>query len=155
MLVKQSFLVLISCGISACISNVEQVSDPEFAASSTGSDCIFEGTIRDYRILDESNLLVTASARRQYHIELTRRAYGLKSSWHIGFTSPGSRICGGFSEIIVDDSFGPEAIRIRSIHRLSPEEYENMLIRFGKKEPEIEQTREPEEIEGAEVEELD
>ncbi len=122
---------------------------------STGPDCIFEGTIRDYRVLDESNLVVTASASRKYHIELSRRAYGLKSTWAIGFSSPGSRICAGFSDIVVDDSFGPEAIRINKIRRLSPDEYEDILIRFGKKEPEIEQPREPEEVKGAEVEELD
>ena len=119
------------------------------------SDCIFEGTIRDYRVLDESNLVVTASASRKYHIELSRRAYGLDSSWAIGFSSPGGSICAGFSEIVVDDSFGPEAIRINKIRRLSPDGYEDMLIRFGKKKPELEQPREPEEVKGAEVEELD
>jgi hypothetical protein len=38
---------------------------------------------------------------------------------------------------------------------LTPEDEEDLLIRFGKKEPEIEQPRQPEEVEGAEVEELD
>ena len=123
---------------------------------STGPDCIFEGTIRDYRVLDESNLVVTASASRKYHIELTRGAYGLNSSWAIGFSSRGSsRICGGYSDIVVDDSFGPEAIRINKIRRLTQDEYEDIMIRFGKMEPEIEQPREPEEVKGAEVEELD
>ena len=137
------------------MSQVERPSEPESGSSRSGSDCIFEGTIRDYRVLDESNLVVTASSRRNYHIELTRPAYGLKSTWHIRFSSPFSQICAGVSEIIVDDSYGPEAVRIRSIRRLSPEEYEDMLIRYGKRKPGIEQPREPEEVEGAEVEELD
>jgi len=154
--VKQLFIIGLSSGLLACASPGEAPSSDDFEVSSDGSDCIFEGTIRDYRVLDESNLIVTASGRQKYHIELNRPAYGLVSTWQIGFSSRGSsRICPGFSELIVDDSFGPEAIRIRSIRKLVPEEYEDLLIRYGKKEPEVEQTREPEEVEGAEVEELD
>ena len=48
-----------------------------------------------------------------------------------------------------------ESIRIASIRELSPEDHEDLLIQFGKKEPEIEQTPVPQEVEGAEVEELD
>jgi len=57
--------------------------------------------------------------------------------------------------MIVDNSFGPEAVRIRSIRSLVPEEYEDLLIRYGKQKPEIEHTLEPAEVQGAEVEELD
>jgi hypothetical protein len=51
--------------------------------------------------------------------------------------------------------FDGESIRITSIRELTPEEEEDLLIRFGKKEPEIKQTPAPHEVEGAEVEELD
>ncbi len=59
------------------------------------------------------------------------------------------------AEVIVDDGFGPERINIRSIRQLSPEDLDDLLIRFGKKKPEIEQTPATEDVEGAEVEELD
>ncbi len=59
------------------------------------------------------------------------------------------------AEVIVDDGFGPERINIRSIRQLSPEDLDDLLIRFGKKEPEIEQAPATEDVEGAEVEELD
>jgi hypothetical protein len=155
MTIKQSFIILTSCVLGACASTGEGPAQDYGEGSSGSSDCIFEGTIRDYRVLNESNLVVTAAGKRKYHVELTRRAHGLSSSWHIGFSSPTSRICPGFSEVIVDDSFGPEAIRISSVRRLSPEEYEELLIRFGKMKPEIEQTPESQAVEGAEVEELD
>jgi len=155
MLIKQLFIFALSGSLLACAGAGKAPSSDDFEPSSGGSDCIFEGTIRDYRVLDESNLIVTASGSKKYHIELTRPAHGLRSTWQIGFSSPGRRICSGFSELIADDSFGPEAIRIRSIRRLVPEEYEDLLIRYGVKKPEIEQAREPEEVEGAEVEELD
>lgn len=154
-MLKQYIIVLFSCGLVACATSENGSSSNEFEGSESGSDCIFEGTIRDYRVLNDSNLLVSASGTRKYHIELTRRAYGLSTTWKIAFRPQGSRICPGFSEIVVDGNFGPESIRIRSIRRLVPEEYEDLLIRYGKKKPEVEQTREPEEIQGAEVEELD
>ena len=156
--INQLLILLFSSVLVACAATPDT---PETAVDdgfSSGSDCIFEGTIRDYTVLDESNLVVTASARRKYHIELFRRAFGLRSSWHIGFTSPTSRICPGFSEIIVDDNFGPEAIRISRIRALSPEEYEDLLIRYGKKEPELVENpanKDVEDVSGAEVEELD
>jgi hypothetical protein len=50
---------------------------------------------------------------------------------------------------------GLESIGIQSLRQLSTEEHEDLLIRFGKKEPEIKQAPAPREVDGAEVEELD
>ena len=152
---KQYITLLISCGLVACAASESGSKSTQFEGSESGSDCIFKGTIRDYRVLNDRNLLVSASSTRKYHIELTRSTYALDTTMKIAFRSQGSRICPGFSDIVVDGSLGPESIRIRSIRRLVPEEYEDFLIRYGKKEPEVEQTREPEEMQGAEVEELD
>jgi hypothetical protein len=57
--------------------------------------------------------------------------------------------------LIVDDGMGVDKIRIRSVRQLTPEEHDELLVRFGKKGPDVEQTPEPVPIEGAEVEELD
>ena len=108
--------------------------------------------------MDEQNLLVEATGRRTYHVVLRRKAYGLRSSMGIAFKSTSSRICEDFSEVVFnegmfDKSF--DSIRIRSIRLLEPEEEEHLLIQFGKKEPEIEQTPTPVDVKGAEVEELD
>lgn len=154
-MLKQLSIVVFSCCLVACAAAPEGAPRADRTNLPQGSDCIFEGTVRDYRVLDESNLVVTASARRKYHIELARRAYGLRSSWHIGFSSPTNSICAGFSELVVDGGFGPEGIRIRSIRALNDEELDALLVLFGKKEPEIEQTPAAEEVETAEVEELD
>jgi len=154
-MLKQWVMVLISCGLVACATSESDSTSGRFEGSESGSDCIFGGTIRDYRVLNESNLLVSATGTRKYHIELARPAFGLTTTWKIAFMPQGSRICPGFSEIVLDSNFGPESIRIRSIRRLVPEEYEDFLIRYEKKPPEVEQTREPEEMPGAEVEELD
>ena len=157
---KQLVVIFFSCVLVACASQDAEPSAQPYADESRRSNCISEGTIRDYTVLDDANLIVSASAKRKYHIQLQRRAFGLRSTWHIGFISSTGRICPGFSEIVVSDGFGGAAtardtIRIRSVQRLSAEEVDALLIRYGKKEPEIEQTPSPEPVEGAEVEELD
>ena len=86
---------------------------------------------------------------------LQRRAFGLRSSWGIAFNSPTGRICGGFGEVVFEGNPVPESIRIASVRQLTPEEEDDLLIRFGLKEPEIERMPAPTEVEGADIEELD
>jgi hypothetical protein len=106
-------------------------------------------------VLDDSNIVVSASASRKYHIVLTRRAFNLKSSWNIGFSSPTSRICGRFSEVVVDDTFGPERIRIESLRQISDEEYEDLRAAFDAGYERADRPLPQEDVAGAEVNELD
>ena len=58
--------------------------------------------------------------------------------------------------MVVGDSFGnKETIRISSIKEVGPDELNALLVQFGKKVPEVERTPAQEEVNGAEVEELD
>ena len=155
MVLKHIITLTISSLLLACASGNEPQNGAPYADKSGRSDCISQGSIRDYTVLDDANLIVSERPKRNYHVVLSRRAYGLRSSWKIGFISTTSRICAGFSEVLADDGFGPEKIRISSIRRLTPEDEEELLIRFGKIEPKNEQPRVPEDIDGAEVEELD
>ena len=150
-LLKQLVIALTLSLLVACAGTR---SDAE-RSDSRRSDCIYQPSIRGYTVLDESNLIVSASGRRQYHLALQRRAFGLRSNWAIGFKSPTGRICSGFSEVVFDGQFDGESIRIASIRELSAEEEEDLLIRYGKKEPEYEQTPVLEDVKGADVEELD
>lgn len=156
---KQYIIALSLCYLVACAAPGSGTESAVSDGAKSGTDCISESSIRDYTVLDESNLIVRESRSRAYHLELTRPLYGLRSSWQLGFRSPGGWICGGTSDIVADGAFGDSSfdrtVRIRSIRRMTPEYEEDLLIRFGKKEPEIEQPRQPEAIEGAEVEELD
>jgi hypothetical protein len=79
----------------------------------------------------------------------------LRSSTAIGFDSNTGRICSNFSDLVVHSSFGHEAIRITSVRRLTPEDEHDLLVRFGKKEPDYTEPRQTEQVDGAEVEELD
>jgi hypothetical protein len=121
-----------------------------------GHDCISQSTIRDYQVLDDRNLIVTAGAKRKYHVQLSRQAFGLRSNWKIGFRSPTGRICSGTGDVVVNDSFGSEeTIRISSIKAVEPDELNALLVQFGKKVPEVERAPAQEKVKGAEVEELD
>ena len=153
--IKHSVIAISLCTLVACASTEEGALEGSAGSESTGSDCISQGSIRNYTVLDNANLIVTQGASRKYHVELRRPAYGLRSSSTVGFVSQTSLICGRFSEVVVDDGFSLDKVRISSIQRLTPESEEDLLIRFGKIEPEYEQPRQPDEVAGAEVEELD
>ena len=153
--IKQLLIVCYSSSLVACATTGGDPGEVEYADESRGNDCISQMSIRDYQVLDESNLIVTGTARRKYHIVLSRRAFGLRSTWRIAFQTSSGQVCSAFSDLIVDDGMGVEKIRIRSVRQVTPEEHDDLLVRFGKKEPDVEQTPEPVPIEGAEVEELD
>ena len=155
MYLKHIVIFVISSILVSCAATDEAAYEAESAAETRRSDCILSGSIRDYRVLDDANLVVTEGAKRRYHVTLSRRAIGLRSSWQIGFRSSTGTICAGFGQLIVDGGVGPDSYRIDSIRQLTPEEYERLLVRFGEKEPETEQTPAPKDIGGAEVEELD
>ena len=155
MLYKHLVIALISSILLACAGTQDGPDGGERKATNPRSDCIFRSTIRGYSVLDESNLIVSGTGRHKYHVVLARRAYGLRSSWGIAFNSPTGSVCAGFSEVIFDGHLQNESIRIDSIRKLSPEDHEDLLIQYGKKKPEIEQTPAPREVKGAEVEELD
>jgi len=155
MVLKQIFIAVISSGLVACAGSAEPSLGDGPDTVSRRSDCISTRTIRDYRVLDDANLVVTANGNNKYHLTLRRRAVGLRSSWKIAFRSTSGRVCGGFDDILVDDGFGPESIRIAAITQMTPEEYDALLVRFGKKEPAVEQTPATKDVESAEVEELD
>lgn len=152
--IKQYFIVFISSGLVACAATPGEPVAATDVNIGRGSDCISEGTIRNYEVLDDANLIVTAGAKRHYHVKLVRRAMNLKGSWSIGFTSPTSRICPSFSELLVDDSFGPERIRIQSIQRLTDEQVEDLRYLFGKGDARPKEPPPPKPVDGAEVEEL-
>ncbi len=153
-MLKQFIIAFISCGLSACAAAPDPTAADYEEPEPRGSDCIFEGSIRDYRALDDRNLVVTSTGKQKYHMRLSRNAFGLSSAWGIGFVTQTGQICPG-SDLVVTNGFDPEAVRIYSIRAIDEQEYENLLIRHGEKVPEKVKTPPAGDIDGAEVEELD
>jgi hypothetical protein len=152
---KQLFTMFYLCILLLCSRAFADEIDPEFDLDYGGSDCISIRTIRDYTALDDKNLLIWASAKRPYFVRLFSPAWGLRSSFQIGTVSRDDQLCPYGGDALVFDSAGRETARIASIRRVTPEEADWLLVRFGKKDPAEEQAPAPEPLEGAEVEELD
>ena len=155
LILKHAVILLTSSLLLACAAGSGAPVDEAAAAAPRGSDCISQGTVRDYHVLDDRNLVVTAGARQRYHVQLATRATGLRTTMRIGFVARGGLICPGSASLLVDDGLRPDEVRIYSIRRLSAEEYDAILVRNGMKEPDREHTPPPEEVKGAELEELD
>jgi len=122
-----------------------------------GSDCISIRTIRDYTALSRDSLLIHAMGKRSYYVRLFAPQFGMKSSFQLATRSRDDSLCpfGGDALIFGSfGSFGGEEARIRAISRLTPEQVEQVLIRYGKMEPADTQDPAPPEVKGAEVEEL-
>jgi len=153
--IKHYFIVSLSSSLLACAVSPDD--DSAYSSNfSGGSDCIPEGTIRSYEVLDGQNMIVDGIGKRRYHVVLRRPSRELQSSRGISFSSPTSRICDRFSDVIVQQAgFGSDRIAIASIERLDEEQHEALRYRFGKTENPTPEPVEPEPVDGAEIEELD
>jgi hypothetical protein len=120
-----------------------------------GSDCIWISTIRDYTPLDDENLLIRGPGKRTYLVTLLHRSFDLRSSIGLGFSSRDDQLCPYGGDAITFDGLSRESVRIRSITAVSSEQAEQLMVHFGKKKPDEQQTPAPRPVEGAEVEELD
>jgi hypothetical protein len=154
-LLKQWLMAFLSCsllfGCAATSEQNELGTDINYA----GSDCISIRTIRDYTPLDKSTLLIDGGGKRTYLVTLLHSSFELRSSHGIGFSSRDEWLCPYGGDELVIDSLSRERLRIRSISRVTEEQVEDILIRYGKKEPDTEQAPVPAETApGAEVEEL-
>ncbi|HEX2138146.1 MAG TPA: DUF6491 family protein [Woeseiaceae bacterium] len=120
----------------------------------SGSDCILIRTIRDYRELDDRNLLIYGPGDRAYYVTLFRPSFELRSSFQMGFSSRDDQLCPFGGDAIVVGSMQREEIGIQSITRVTEEQEEQLLVRYGKKDPAGQQAPAPKDVKGAEVEEL-
>ena len=119
-----------------------------------GSDCISIRLIRDYTPLSRDSLLIHASAKRSYFVTLFSPRFGVHSSFQLATRSRDDRLCPYGGDALIFGSFQGDEARIRSIKRLNPGQLEQVLIRYGKKEPADKPDPAPPELKGAEVEEL-
>ena len=120
-----------------------------------GSDCILIRTIRDYTPLDRQHLLIHGTGRRGYFVTLNRPAFDMRGSIGLRVDSRDDQLCPFGGDQIIFGAFADDRIGVQSISRLTAEQEEQLLIRYGKKEPAESETTEPaREVTGAEVEEL-
>ena len=153
-LLKQLVIVCYSCSVVASCASIGEESGLERDINFAGSDCISIRTIRDYTTLDRSTLLMKGGGNRTYLVTLMSPAFDLRSSTQIGFVSRDDSLCPYGGDRLVLDRMSNFDVMIRGISRLTPGQEDELLIRYGKKEPQEQQDQAPPEVKGAEVEEL-
>ncbi len=151
----QIVALLIASGISLAACAQTGAEKPAVDRDLRGSDCILIRTIRDYTPLDDRHLLVYGPGKRAYFVTLFRPAFGMRSTFTLGFSSRDDQLCPFGGDSIILDGIGHDDVGIRSISRISKEQVEELKIRYGKKKPPAPDATEPAEVQGAEVEELD
>jgi len=120
-----------------------------------GNDCILIRTVRDYTPLDSQHLLIRGPGRRTYFVTLFRPTVEMRGSMGLGFDSRDDQLCPYGGDAIVFGGIADERIPVQSISRVTAEQEEQLLIRYGLKEPaEAETPAEPVEVKPARVEEL-
>jgi hypothetical protein len=110
--------------------------------SSTYDDCFFASALHDWRPLDDENLILFASGRRPYHVELVRPAMGLSFAVTIGVYDRDGRICSFGGDAIIVDGVIPDRITIRSIRRLTDAQLDELYVQFGIRAPVVIETEE-------------
>ena len=152
--IKQRLMVVISCSILSSCASVDEQNDLGSDIEYSGSDCISIRTIRDYTALDDRSLLIEGLGKRKYFVTLQMSSFDLRSSHQMRFSSRDEWLCPYGGDSIMFGTFSDHGVGIRSIGKVTEEQAEDLLIRYGKKDPGEEQNPVPKEIEGAAVEEL-
>ena len=151
---KQSVAVLTSCSLLSIAGVADGQDKLPRDLDLNGSDCIWIRTIRDYTPLSRDSLLIHASGKRSYFVRLSTPRFGLKSSFQLATRSRDDRLCPYGGDSIVFGRYSGDEARIRAISRLTPDQVDILMIRYGKKDPGDTQNPAPPEVKGAEVEEL-
>ena len=95
-------------------------------------DCVAIARVRDWRPLDNENLLLLGTNRAAYHVELMDPATRLTPGTTIGIDATGNRVCSNRGDaIVIADSITPDRIPIRSIRILDEAELAELYAQYG------------------------
>lgn len=100
------------------------------------NDCIFYRGVRDYKALDERNLIVYGVGRRPYHVVLASPSTNLEHEFTIAIYDDGDgRICPYGRDAVLIDGPIPDRIQIRSIEAIDDNQVEALEVEYGLIEP--------------------
>jgi|SRR5690606_29278689 len=100
--------------------------------SPPASDCFTVSLARDFRYLDDHNLVVFAAGRTPYHVELSQACFGLRGEAAIGLRSRTDRMCGFAGDAVIVRGVGfPERCPVLSVRRLDDDQLRILLDQFG------------------------
>ena len=153
-LLLQILIAFISCSLVTTVHADNDESEPEKDLNLNGSDCIWIRSIRDYTPLDDRTLLIWGGAKQPYFVRLSSPAWDMDHGMGLMFHSRDDNLCPYGGDGLIFSRMEQRPATIRSITRVTKEQAEDILVRYGKRDAAEPQTPAPKEVEGAEVEEL-
>jgi hypothetical protein len=124
--------VLLSAALAASCAGM----NGDSTASGSGplpADCIINRSVRNYTVLDDSNLIIYGPGRVPHHVVLTTPALDLSGEFSIGTLDrdEDGRLCPYGGDSILIDGILAERIPIRSIERIDENQAEVLQMEFG------------------------
>lgn len=117
--------------VAGCAGTDRQVDEVAERTTSVASDCFTVSLARDFRYLDDHNLIVYAAGRNPYHVELSQACLGLGGEFAIALRSRTDRMCGfAGDEVIVRGLGRPERCSVLSVRRLDEEQMQLLVDQY-------------------------
>ena len=119
--------------LSGCAATDTQSSSDETSESrSISTDWVRIDQVRDFRVLDDSNLILYAPTRRQaYHVELMPACQGLRFADTIALRGRTGRLAGFAGDRVIIDRPGvPDRCPVTSVRRLDEASLTELIISF-------------------------
>lgn len=135
--------------LSGCAgSDTQADSDDESESRSISTDWVRIDQVRDFRVLDDSNLILYAPTRRQaYHVELMPACQGLRFADTIALRGRTGRLAGFAGDRVIIDRPGvPDRCPVTSVRRLDETSLTELIVSF-EGEPEGEPAADEAEVE--------
>lgn len=151
---KQLIILLFSSSILALSAAETSDSRDHPDLDFNGSDCIWIRSIRDYKPLDDRSLLIW-SGSRPYYVRLVTRSRGMRSAFGMSVDSRDDRLCPYGGDGLNFGGFTESTARVLAISRITKDQAEELLFRYGKQDAGEPQMPAPKELKGADVAELD
>lgn len=144
---RLAYLTLLAAGTLLLTACATPAGDRGAASESRpiSTDWVRTDQVRDFRVLDDSNLVLYAPSRRQaFHVELMPPCHGLRFADTIALRGRGGRL-GGFAgdSVVVPRAGLSDRCPVSSVRRLSEAELAELIVRFdgeGDGEPAAEET---------------
>ncbi len=124
-------VVLAAIAASSCTGPQERAEEPGITVTTTiATDCFRTSLARDFRYLDDRNLIVFAPRGVPYHVQLMGPCFGLRRQIAIGISSRSDRICGFAGDAILVDGPMIERCPVLGVTRLDDEGLRALIEQF-------------------------
>lgn len=128
--------------LAGCAGAVGGAAEPDAGRrTSVATDCFTVSLARDFRYLDERNLIVYAPARRAYHVELSQVCMGLRGQIRLALRSRTDRMCGFAGDAVIGNGAFAERCPVLAVRQLDEDQLQVLIRQFepdAASEPEFE-----------------